>query len=263
MLIADAEHAKTSILRGFTCYKTLETADISPKIISTEIVPLLRTYSINHLVIPDMVKVLSHKSVTVNATIAFFNAMMEEGLLRNMFFGQTFHFDVPRVCGIITSVTSDFFKIACKRWHEIGFTSRFLPISYQYSNETKTEIHKLIQSNTFYKEVKELATEDKALFDRRFSISIPDDIAAWISLHVQDIAEKSGDYSFYVPVQGGKRSKVNLKIVGFRLHRQIRQLARAEALKRTIYDPEVTWPDLEEIKTLIDYIGYPSNPKVV
>lgn len=263
MLIADAEHAKTSILRGFKCYKTIETADISPKVITTTLVPLLRTYSVNHLIIPDMVKVLSHKTATVNATVAFFNALMEEGILRSMFFGQVFDFEVPRVCGIITSVTKDFFKYVCKKWHQIGFTSRFLPVSYKYSKETRTEIHKLIRQNIFYKEIKELAAEDKVLYDRRFNISIPNDIASSLSVRAQRIADEQCEYSFYIPVQGGKQMKINLNILGFRLHRQLRQLVRAEALRRTIDDPVVTWPDLEEIFSLLDYIRFPGEPKVI
>jgi len=263
MLIADAEHAKTSVLRGFRCYKTIETADISPKVIRDDIVPLLRTYSLNHIIIPDMVKVLSHKTATVNATIAFFNAMMEEGIMRSMFFGQTFELDVPRVCGIITSVTNDFFKTVCKKWHDIGFTSRFLPVSYQYSEETKAEIHKLIRRNVFYKEVKDLATEDREAYDRRFNIEIPDDIASRISIYAQDAAKASAGYSFYMSVQGGKRAKFNVNIVGFRLHKQLRQLVRAEALRRTIHNPAVTWTDMEEVDGLLEYVGYPGNPKVI
>lgn len=261
MLIAPPESAKTSILRGFDCYQALETSDLSPKVITDKIVPRLRDYSIHHIILPDMVKILAHKTPTVNATIGFFNAMMEEGILRNMFFGQEFEFDKPRVCGILTSVTEDFFKQACRRWNEMGFITRFLIVSYKYSNETVSEIHKRIQENVSYNEIKELVGKSRRSYDRKFSIGMPDEISSYLSIQAQEIAKREHGYTYYTRVQGGNWKKFNINILGFRLHKQLRQLARAEALRRTIKKPEVTWPDIEELKQLLDFIRFPNNPK--
>ena len=259
MLISEPESAKTSILRNFECDGVISTMDISPKVITGTLIPKIQYNNVHHLIIPDLLKVLAHKQLTVQTTILFFNAMMEEGVKDGMFFGQEFHVDgdVTLHCGLITSVTKEYFYRMFKRWHDIGFTSRFIPVSYAYSPGTIREIHSQIQmgvNNYLVKNIKR-PSEDRIL------VSIPDDITAYISVQSQELAEKES--KFELRVRRGTTYQVMHvdKVAGFRLHRQFKQLLRSMALSKG--KVVVDWADVEEFKIMLEYITLPNDPKVI
>lgn len=258
MLIANPESFKTSILKSVTSNHSLEVMDLSPLIISKDIIPMIKDEKMQHLVIPDLVKIVSHKAHTVDSTIAFLNALMEEGVKRSMFFGQTFNLKRPIKCGLITSITPDYFLKVFKRWNDIGFVTRFLSISYKYSDETIGEIHKIIQeSETLKLPVKKIKSIKK------FDISIPKDISSFFAIKAQDIAKEELKSNIPTPVQGGKTQWVSTKTMGFRLQRQLRQLVRAIALSNNTKKPKVDWVEADELNTLLDYIRMFQNPKVI
>src|SRR3989304_2872149 len=97
--------------------------DISPKIIVDELIPSLLKKVNNHLIIPDLIKVVSHKIETTDSTILMLNALMEEGIQNNMFFGQKLALERKVNCGLITSITTDYFEKMFKKWNDIGFIS--------------------------------------------------------------------------------------------------------------------------------------------
>jgi hypothetical protein len=260
MLIAPPETAKTSILLGFDCYKTYETMDLSPKGIRDYIIPKLNSNEIHHIILPDLVKTISHKATTVMATISFLNALVEEGVKHDIFFGQEFTLDKRVTCGLITSVTNDFFFKVFKKWNDIGFVTRFLPISYDYSPETIREIHKLIQENVFFKDKKEIKKEH---LKESYNITIPKDVSSWISLKAQELAKKEGTLKLQIRTQGGKIQFIKPNIKGFRLQRQLRQIARSLALIRDCQQPAVTWEDIETMGDLLEYINFPNTKKVI
>lgn len=255
ILISYPETAKTSMILKFDCEHTVETSDLSAKPIADVIVPQLRTDKLHHILIPDMVKVLSHRETTVNTTIAFLNALMEEGVKQNLFFGQRFDFDKRVKCGLITAVTFDFYYKMFRRWREIGFTTRFLPVSFRYSRETVIEIHASIQNNVMYEEIKKMKKIAKK------KVIVPEKIGSWINVQTNDIVKKESGEKITVRVQSGKQARIPIELYGFRLHKQLRKLSQAIALSDR--ETEVNWSHIAELQKLLDYIRLPNNPKVI
>lgn len=255
ILIAEPECAKTSMLLKFNCPHTIETADLSSKPITDFVVPLLAKDELHHIIIPDMIKLLSHRETTVNSTIAFLNALMEEGIKQNLFFGQTFEFKTRKKCGLLTAVTFDFYYKMYRKWREIGFTSRFLPISYKYSKDTVSMIHDAIENNEIF------IDQLKIKKVRKQKIGIPKEHGAWLNIKANTIAEQQSNETIVIRVRGGKQKRQSLNVYGFRLHKQLRKLVRSIALsdkKNT-----VTWEHIKELDGLIDYIRMPKNPKLL
>jgi hypothetical protein len=265
ILIAPPECAKTSILRGITCCGAKETMDLSQTVITKTLLPQIDREMLHHLVIPDLVKVLSHKTVTIDSTIAFLNAISEEGVKDSMFFGQEFHYDRLLNIGVLTSVTPEFFVKYFKKWNDIGFITRFLPISYKYSAELIANIHKLIEEDKLLSVMTktEATSSINGHIDSKskFKIGIESNASAFISLKSQEIAKKLSEYKVRIFVQGGHVQEVRPNIMGFRLQRQFRMLIKAIALSKNKTEADMT--DVEELSGLLEYIGYPNAPKVL
>jgi len=255
ILISRPECAKTSMLLKFRCPQTFETTDLSSKPINDFIIPKLRRDELHHIIIPDMIKVLSHRATTVASTIAFLNALMEEGLLNNLFMGQIFEFKDRKYCGLITAITIDYYYKVFRQWREIGFTTRFIPASYEYSDITVAKIHESIMNNETISDLTKLKKVGKK------RIFIDDESRYWINNKANDIANAQSNETITVNVQGGKQKRVPIKIYGFRLHKQLRKLAQSIALSHG--ETKVTSKHITELRGLIPYIALPKNRKVI
>ncbi len=253
ILIANPESAKTKIIQKFNCKHTLETSDLSAKSITDVIIPMLERDELHHIMIPDMIKVLAHKSATVESTMTFLNALMEEGIKNQLFFGQEFYMKKTQKCGLITSCTFEYFYKIFRKWHDIGFLSRFLPISFVYSVPTISQINYQISRDNAFTEMTKLKKIAKK------KIMIPHDIADKINFITNTIAKKQLTDSIRIKVRGGNYRMYKIEMYGFRLHRQIRKLLQSICLSygRTVCQ----WSDMNELTELIDYIRLPKNPK--
>lgn len=221
LLIAPAECGKTRILKGIWAKKVLETMDLSSKLIAEKLVPQLESDEIRYIVIPDLIQLLGHKKTTAGSTIGFLNAVIEEGVKDNTFYGLEFHLKNTVNCGLLTAITTAEFYGNLRKWNAIGFLHRFLPVSYNYSEKTLREIHNEIASGKLFREVEDLSAKLPHK-NKRVKVSIPKDFADDIQLLVYRIVERFNKmYYMY-----GNR-KVFLDIKGFRLHDRLRQLARA------------------------------------
>lgn len=255
ILISQPEAGKTIMLSKFDCPHTIETNDLSAKPISDVVIPKLEKNELHHIIVPDMVKVLAHRNSTVDATMTFLNGLMEEGIKQNLFMGQLFSFKSRLKCGLITAITIDYFYKIFKRWKDIGFTTRFLPVSFNYSQTTINNIHKAIAENQIFSEVIKL----KKI--QRKTISMPKDIGSWISIKSRELAkEQSNDYIIHQGTDG-RRKKIKIEIYGFRLHKQLRKLAMTMALNEKL--TYVNWTHIDELEKLIDYIRLPKDAKVI
>jgi hypothetical protein len=267
MLVSPPEHAKTSIIRGIKCKNAYETADLSPKPIIDKVIPMLLNDHIHHIVIPDFVKPCSHKAVTVDSTVAFLNAMIEEGVQNQDFFGQSM--SLPRIvrAGLITSLTPAYFNKYFKRWNDIGFLTRFLVVSYSYSDTTKSEIHNIIKENKLLSLYSGCVNATEKIHSKfcdpvkKKEIKIQGDEASFLSVYAQDLTKKINTFRVAVYSQGGHVSYISPQNVGFRLQRQLRMLASTIALSNN--DDTVHFRHIEELKGLIDFIGYPDKPVVI
>jgi hypothetical protein len=257
MLIAPPEHNKTSILKCFENSKNIAySTDLSPKPL-VEFLKKAADEKYYHLIIPDFIKVVAHNKVTAFSTITTLNAAIEEGIQNSLYYGQEIHLRKNVQVGLITSITPDLYKQQFKQWSDIGFLTRFIPVSYMYSNETRFNIMKMIEGcggETLDEKLQKLKRTGQK------DISIGSDVSSGIALYVEQLVEKLNRYEVMTYV-GQNRIKLKMNIQGFRLHKQIRLLAKAIAFDHGL--DEVNYECLAELKNLIEYINVPSNPKEV
>lgn len=253
ILIAPPESAKTKIIQKFVSKHTLETSDLSAKSITDVIIPMLERDELHHIMIPDMIKILAHKSATVDSTMTFLNALMEEGIKNQLFFGQEFFMKKTQKCGLITSCTFEYFYKIFRKWNDMGFLSRFLPVSFSYSAPTIAQINFQIARNNMFSELTKLKKIAKK------QITIPNDISDNISFLVGKTIKNQLTDSIRIKVRGGNYRMYKIEMYGFRLHRQLRKLLQSICLShgRVVCQ----WSDMNELTELIDYIRLPKNPK--
>lgn len=225
LLVSDTESGKTQILEVFMNLKTVIWAnDLSAHVIVDEVAPQVERGK-THILIPDLLKVLSHQKLVTRNTVTMLNAITEEGLKNVMFYGTRREFQKPVRCGVIAAITRSGYAAREKYWKSIGFVGRCLPVSFQYSDETKLQIHEHIRKG-FPDKVVEIIT------GRPNKVDIPPSIAK----RVQDLAI-SRTYSS----------------TGFRLHKQLRYLVQAHVFYCGRL--KATEEDFEEIKRLSKFIN--------
>lgn len=225
LLIGDTETGKTQILEVFMNLKSVVWAnDLSAKIIVDEVAPLVEKGK-THILIPDLLKVLSHQKVVARNTITMLNSLMEEGLKNVMFYGTQKEFKHPVRCGVIAAITKAAFRAREEHWKGIGFVGRCILVSFSYSDATKLKIHEHIRKGFPAKTI-------DIITGRPTRVEIP----ARIARRVQDLAIAETPFS-----------------TGFRVHKQLRSLVQVHALYRG--RSKVTMEEFEEIRRLSKFMN--------
>lgn len=211
VLIAPAESAKTELLKQFRGTPTLEFfSDLTSRGLSAFKTDI-ESGKLRHIVILDLIRVLSHPRVTADRTIQTIAGLIEDGQSSIADaggvekWGDTKNF--PRI-GALMAVTPQVYYRKRKMFRDTGFLSRFLPIHYKYSPPTIKMVHKAIQNG----HVKPLPTA-LVLPEKKLSAKIPDSIAFQISNLARQIGEKENTY-------------------GFRWHRSMRCLIKGIAISK-------------------------------
>lgn len=260
MLVAPPEHNKTRILQQFEACKNVRFAsDISGK-------PLMaflkeaRDKKISHILIPDFIKVMGHNYNVVAAVVRTMNAMMEEGIQHNMFYGQEIDLGTKVQCGLVTSMTPGSYLQQFKSWYDIGLLSRFLTVSYEYSDETRIAISKIISGRTPDGYVPHDKKCNVIKMGGPKNIKIPPEAADVILSYSDDLVSRLKTFKIEV-FNNGLAQELQLELQGFRQHKQLRSLARAIAYDKGF--TEVNSECLTELKDLMIYIGMPDLPKMI
>lgn len=110
---------------------------------------------IKHIVIPDLLKITMKKKSTTDNIISCINAGIEEGISKISMMGQSYDFK-GKTFGLITATTKDSFDQQKKRWISMGFLSRMLIVTYDYSKDTREEIFNYIYDRDYLNDKKEL-----------------------------------------------------------------------------------------------------------
>jgi hypothetical protein len=210
-----------------------------------------------HIIIPDFCKTVLHSSHVIDAVIGTLLGLMDEGIDRNMFYGQQYSLNFKVRMGLITGITPPLFKRYFRKWNTSGLLTRPFIISYHYSDDTIKEIQSYIRDDLPFAINETVARIRKK---GKKDISINSDISAAIQLLNEEIVKRLK--TFYVSCNVGKTSyKIYLEIQGFRMHKMLRLLAKSIA-----YDHDrdaVNYEDLAELKDLADLIRLPDNPKEI
>jgi hypothetical protein len=191
----------------------------------------MRDYSVSiangdvrHLVIPDFIKPMSRGMDTVHSLIAFFNSLIEEGVMSISTYAQTVgvqnqftnnQSQLPTRCGLITTIAQGILSDGRHHWSRMGFMSRMLPISYTYNAGTQLSIHRSIAN-------REYASDDPV------RLVLPtEDVEVNLQSPQSDdlITLAAGLNSIITSVNNPER------VYGFRLQKHLQRLAMASALK--------------------------------
>lgn len=174
-----------------------------------------------HIVIPDFLKITMKKKSTTENITSCFNAMMEEGLDKISMMGQSFDFKGKK-CGLITATTKSSFAQYRTRWEAMGFLSRMLVVSYEYSNDTIEEIFNYIFSREYLNNSKPVKLEMPI---RNADIKLPKNLA----------------------------KKLRDKNTDFRGQKQLQTLAMARALLKGKF--EVSEEEIKEVNDFKKFIN--------
>lgn len=144
LIIAEPESGKTSVVLERPCKAVEVFTDITGRGLHYV---LLQNHDMSHIVINDMVAVLSHKQSVNKYTISQLNAVTEEGICKIASPGGIQEFKCGRK-GIIASLTIDLVKDGRCWWNKVGFSSRMLPFCYSYPEALTIKIKAVIDDET-------------------------------------------------------------------------------------------------------------------
>jgi hypothetical protein len=95
------------------------------------------------IIIPDFNLVLSHKHATLQLTIANLLLITSDGTVR-IDDGRQNKETKHNPVGIITAITRGMYATVGRKWVNLGFSRRFLPINYDYGIFTRDKIQQSI-----------------------------------------------------------------------------------------------------------------------
>jgi hypothetical protein len=218
MLVADQESAKTEALKYFRGTSTIVyISDLTARGIN----PYkkgIEALEIRHLCLLDLVRVVSHGRSVSDRTLQSIASLMEEGESDTSDGGGRESWkNFPKV-GCLMGITTDFFVARRGKWRQTGFMTRFVPVRFNYSEETIRRIHDSI-------------ARGKSIPPPRPEPMPPGQVQVFCSqAHALTLSVRAQEL--------GKQ----MKTYGFRYQKVLRSLAKARALmekRGTVSDADV------------------------
>src|SRR5271170_48425 len=205
MLIADQESAKTEALKYFYGTKSLAyLSDLTSRGLNPYKSDIVNG-KVRHLVLMDLVRLVSHGRGTSERTLQTLASLMEEGESKVSDGGGLADWgEIPKV-GALMGITTDYFKARAGHWRKTGFLTRFIPVSYSYTSSTVREIHNNIALGRGFSQ-----PQPENLPDFPNVVTLRDEYAMMLKMHGELLGEK-------------------MKTHGFRYHRVLRALAKCYA----------------------------------
>lgn len=208
----------------------------------------IRERKVRHLVIPDLVRPLSRGKDTVHGLVAFLNSLVEEGVISVSTYAETIGVpkdgekqDAPVKCGLVATLAREVLTDGRHGWAKMGFMSRLVPISYDYSIQTQREIQKSIAKREY-------------VGSTPITLDLPEKDVA-VALKEHEANQLLTLTALIAPSLGGTGG---VKPYGFRLQKHIQRLAMASAIKHK--REVVTMEDvdfLNELSTCMNLDYYP------
>lgn len=208
LLIAEQESAKTEVLKHFAGTKTLKyISDLTSKGLAGYKNDIM-SGRIRHIVIMDLVRILSHGKGVSDRCVQTLSSLMEEGEGETSDGGgiNSWGSDFPRL-GALMSVTPAFYRGKAGNWRKTGFMTRFLPVRFSYSEKTVMLIHRSISNGGSLPDAKP---------------EVLPTLAQMVKLEARH-ADMIGAIAQRLGAQN--------EVYGFRFHRVLRTLAKARALQ--------------------------------
>lgn len=230
LIIAQPEHGKSQLVSTFKDNKGIVFInDVTTYGLATKIQEhISRKELVNHIIIPDLLNPFSRAQAVVKSFTSFISALTEEGIVRIK--TGVMLFETPMKCGLITCLTEDHWATYNKRWASIGFTSRFIPLTYKYSRPMVMQIFAEISGAEPMSD-----NIDIDFPDTKKTVDLPKELHKILEPYAISIAKPIG-------------------LEGIRLYRDFGIMAKAVALRNSRYT--VTEEDVNTIINFTDYINY-------
>lgn len=216
LIVGKSGNGKTALITSFEKKSAVFVTDISYVGLLNM---LKKDDKINHLIIPDFIKITQKKRSTSDNLISLLNALTEEGIGKLRVHLNEYDFKNKKI-GLITATTKASFVQQKKQWEKFGFLQRMLIVSYDYEENTIEEILDSINKKEFLKEFKEKMKHNKGKINTN-------------------------------PIFNKQLNKIALR--NFRTLKHLQALCEAHALLRG--DREVKQEDIEEIIRLSKYMN--------
>lgn len=229
LLIAAPESGKTSMVTH-DCESTLSFTDITSKGVQDTI---KGNEKVSHLIILDMIAIMSHRETTNHLTMSMLNAMTEEGVGAIATPGGTDKFPMGKR-GLIACLTHDMAADGRNWWNKTGFASRMLPICFDHSPSL---VLKIKDSITYGRTIERPKGREIKLPDECVTVLLPKPMAEEVRI-LADI--KSAQF----------REK------GYRRLKQFQSLVKGHALIRN--KRCVGKEDIKFLRSLMPYISFDS-----
>lgn len=206
LLVAEQESAKTEMLKYFAGTSTLAyISDLTSRGLRKHKDAIERG-KIRHLVLLDLVRVIAHGRSVQERTFQTLAALMEEGESETLDAGGSSEWvGFPRI-GCLMALTPAFFRSKRGRWRETGFMTRFVPVSFKYTEETKHAIHMSIGAG-----MQLPPSHPEKISEFSYGITIADKYSRVIVSRAEELGNMMQTY-------------------GFRYQKSLRSLAKANAL---------------------------------
>jgi hypothetical protein len=202
--------------------------------IERDILPRIEAGKIRHIIFPDLMAPLANKQCTVKAFFSFCNALMEEG------FGSASSYVIRRIdakpvtCGIIAAITGKAFHDHRHNWEGLGLRTRFVPLSYRLSDETRDKVFESILRLGY-------------MNDDHVELNIP-------KQHEEIFLPRKYAQAILPSTEKLARSE---DAVGFRVQKQLQGLAMASALEDG--RRRVTSRDVDRVLRLMPWVNFEEN----
>ncbi len=194
LLVSAVESGKTETTVQFAQNKgLLYLTDFTAFGLIKKYLPQLLGGEIKHVIIPDLITPLSKSPDAVRSTTAFLNAFMEEGVKEIVSYNFPEGLELSQWIrgGVIAAIASGDFFSRQKAWAQVGFISRFLPVSYSYDLQTVDKIFDAIINGQRLSQDINLNFPDKPV-----AVSLPPEIARELKPKAKEIGSKMGVYGF-------------------------------------------------------------------
>lgn len=240
LVVAKPESGKTKALFE---YRLNNGVIMTSDIVKTGLENLLEEFENDRaktLLIPDMLKVFGRKLDTSKNFITFLNEFIEEGIVSLDLFDKKVKFDNPVRGNIISAITSTDFFDNVVYWGSIGFLSRVIPFSYDYTEKDVLNIFEDIfvgQKNDTFLKLK--FYKPKNIFiSREFCLELKNNVTEHLILEFKKMTKET--------------------IRGFRIQRNIQVLTKASAYEDK--RKNVNKSDIDRVIKLSKHFNYKLNP---
>lgn len=233
MLIAVQESAKTEAMKYFRGTPTIRyLSDLTSRGLN-HFKADIQSGKIKHIMLLDLVRILSHGKGVSERTIQTLASLMEEGESETADAGGSEKWEnFPRI-GALMGITPSFFKSKRGKWRQTGFMTRFVPVCFKYKDKTVNEIHDAIANGQHAPTPRAENIPHEA-----YQIKCPPEMSKLLAIRAKMLGQQMKSY-------------------GFRYHRILRALAKAQARIN-----EVGTVDASHVRTVLGWADFFTDKEI-